>query len=302
MSKNLVIVGAGTLGCRVAHLWKLQYPDADVYLKTRTAKEERDAKWMALGFNPIHGEDATKAPFVVFSAPPSGNIAIATAVFAIFIYGINVRFFFADDYVEQMKKAIANHLDKSSNSCFIFTSSGGVYSENAGGVVDETSAVKSDHPYSRRILDAEEQVISVGGCVLRFGGLYTLARGAHNYWLNTGNPPFSSSPDGLINLIHYDDAADAVIAAMQKPEASGETFLVSDGFPISRKNITQAGIKNPKFAEKSEPQFTGEPTVDGKKYDNGKVKEKLNWKPNHENFDTFMEKTYTAERDVPLLD
>ena len=43
--KSLKIVGAGVLGVRVAVLWKQKFPDATIYLKTRTDKPERSAKW-----------------------------------------------------------------------------------------------------------------------------------------------------------------------------------------------------------------------------------------------------------------
>ena len=56
---------------------------------------------------------------------------------------------------------------------------------------------------------SEKPVLDNGGCVMRFGGLYTSYRGAHNYWIGKDSVP--SSPDGLINLLHYEDAAGAVI-------------------------------------------------------------------------------------------
>ena len=74
MSKNLIVVGAGTLGCRVAHLWKDRYPDAAIYLKTKSENAAREGKWKELGFNPLKPSDkGTTAPYVIFSAPPSGK-------------------------------------------------------------------------------------------------------------------------------------------------------------------------------------------------------------------------------------
>ena len=55
-----------------------------------------------------------------------------------------------------------------------------------------------------------------GGIVLRYGGLYTLVRGAHNFWLSGKIQESSSAPNGLINLIHYDDAAEVVMSAFKE--------------------------------------------------------------------------------------
>ena len=64
----------------------------------------------------------------------------------------------------------------------VFTSSGSVYSEDDGGVVDESSPLTSA-PRAARLLSAEEKTLSAGGSVVRLAGLYSATRGAHSYWL-----------------------------------------------------------------------------------------------------------------------
>ena len=59
-------------------------------------------------------------------------------------------------------------------------------------------------------------VSNAGGIVLRYGGLYTLVRGAANDWLSGKIQESSSAPNGLINLIHYDDAAEVVMSAFKE--------------------------------------------------------------------------------------
>ena len=70
-------------------------------------------------------------------------------------------------------------------SRYIFSSSGGVYVENGGGIVDEASdVVFSEDPNTEAvsmssralgILQAEKKVLGhPGGIVLRLGGLYTM--------------------------------------------------------------------------------------------------------------------------------
>ena len=75
---DLVVVGAGHLGCRVALKWQKLHPEAKVYLKTSTEKDERSLKWSEAGFVPISDEkgQVAKTPFVVFSAPPTATGAL----------------------------------------------------------------------------------------------------------------------------------------------------------------------------------------------------------------------------------
>ena len=71
--KDLIVVGPGELGYRVAAFWKRAHPEAKVYLKTRSDKKERAECWRGDGFLPASTYDGVSpAPYVVFSAPPTG--------------------------------------------------------------------------------------------------------------------------------------------------------------------------------------------------------------------------------------
>lgn len=85
----------------------------------------------------------------------------------------------------------------------VFTSSGGVYKENEGGTIDETSEVARTER-SGKLLDAEQAALGAGGAVIRLGGLYRLESGAHNFWAKGGS--FPSKPAGLINLVNINFA------------------------------------------------------------------------------------------------
>ena len=196
-----------------------------------------------------------------------------------------------------------DHWEKS--GVFVFTSAGSVYAENEGGEVDESSEVTRTER-SGKLLDGEEAVIRAGGSVIRLGGLYTETRsvghqisrysiknifcsGAHNYWCGGGAKEFPSKPDGLINLVHYEDAAEAVIACLEAPgSVRGEVFLVADGAPVSRQNIAAAAALHPRYRESEGVRFTGGQGVDGKKYNCQKIRTRLGWKPKHESYAGFM--------------
>ena len=70
--------------------------------------------------------------------------------------------------------------------------------------------------YHTGILSAERAVLKhPGGIVLRLAALYTFGSGAHHIWLSGKIKESASNPDGLINLVHYDDAARAVVSAFK---------------------------------------------------------------------------------------
>jgi len=315
---NLLVIGPGHLGARVATLWQARYPEAKIALKAHRDDSDREAKWQSLGFIP-YKDPNQRYSNVLFAAPPSGT-------------GGSI-------YAKSVEDAVVNCTSKGGR--FVFTSSGGVYSENSGGIVDEGSDVlfpeddgntitaSEANPRAeniRGILRAEKAVLRhPGGIVLRFGGLYTLTRGPHAFWLSGKISESKSEADGLINLVHYDDAAEAIMsafkskvdspeAASEAVEADGKLFLVGDGHALSRLEICNAGALNKLYTTASIPNFIGSggaeagleggnsTRIDGKRYNVAKVRSRLQWRPNFAHFSSFMAQDYVHEMKVPLLD
>jgi len=297
---DLKVVGAGHLGIRLALLWREKFPQSMISLKTKHYDKERSMRWSKSGFKPISSEqkedDRVKAPFVVFCAPPTNN----------------------PNYPEDVERSIKHDWNNSlseQKGSFIFTSSGGVYTENGGGTIDESSAVgKVSSSRTDTMLKTEQIVLENGGIAIRYGGLYTKCRGAHSYWLRENSSSevekecrkpneFSSCPNGLINLIHYDDAARLLLKALlHAHESSKKLFLASDGVPISRENICKAALRCPFYKERLMPSFTGDAsTVDGKRYDISLVSKTFNWKPKYDSFENFMVHHSDDEMDLNIL-
>jgi nucleoside-diphosphate-sugar epimerase len=160
------------------------------------------------------------------------------------------------------------------------------YGGDDGETVDETSPL-TDTPRAQRLIDAEKFTHDNGGAVLRLAGLYLLERGAHNFWLMSGKD-VSGRADGIINLLHYDDAAGACMAALKVGAGDG-IYLVSDGNPLSREGICAAALKHPMYDGKSMPKFLGAETDSkGKIYDGSWSNEKLKWQPRYSSFEGFM--------------
>lgn len=104
--------------------------------------------------------------------------------------------------------------------------------------MDEESPV-SDSARAKKLLECERAVLQEGGTVVRLAGLYTLERGAHNYWCKVGS--VEGRADGLIGLVSYEDAAGSVVAVLSADRAkvAGEIFLICDGKEQTRKDICE---------------------------------------------------------------
>ena len=69
---NLLVIGPGHLGARVATLWQARYPEAKIALKAHRDDSDREAKWQSLGFIP-YKDPNQRYSNVLFAAPPSGT-------------------------------------------------------------------------------------------------------------------------------------------------------------------------------------------------------------------------------------
>lgn len=117
------------------------------------------------------------------------------------------------------------------------------------------------------MINAEEVIFGNNGAVVRLAGLYTADRGPHSFWLRS--PKVDGSADGIINLVHYEDAASAVLGAALYNAGKisptnlspGDTdfqrvFLASDNHPISRRDICLAAIDSGKFPNGKVPEVS----------------------------------------------
>ena len=244
------------------------YPAA--IIKGQTNTTDSHERLMSLGISPRVKSEASpseKFPFVVFSAPPSGS----------------------EDYTGEIKAALKQW---DGTGGFVFTSSTAVYAGTDGETCDETTPeyAVGENPRADRLLQAEAAVLEAGGCVVRLSGLYHSTRGAHMYFLKT--PTIKSSPDGIVNLVHYEDAAAAVVdalgAQLDGTSEGGEVFLATDGAPITRKDMVEACLESVAYDEGAMPEFSGDDAATGKSMTNPKTRERLGWKPTHSSFAEFV--------------
>jgi len=156
------------------------------------------------------------------------------------------------------------------------------------------------------MIGAEEQVVTRGGDVIRLAGLYDEKRGPHSYWLRAGS--VEGNEDGRVNMLHYEDAASACVAALvagvkgcninrawysNSNDRSlvlqdQNVFLASDDAPITRIDICHAALASKRFPEGRLPTFASKEGPPGKLCDSSWTREKIGWRPAIPSFNGYM--------------
>ena len=91
-------------------------------------------------------------------------------------------------------------------------------------------------------------------------------------------------PDGLINLIHYDDAATLCLAALERGQR-GSIYLGCDRQPITRAELVEATLRSGKFPDaRAGTTFDGKTGSRGRCCDARRTRERLDWSPRFPSF------------------
>ena len=223
-----LIVGCGYLGSRVANLMLAQ--GRHVHAMTRGV--ETADKLRSVGIEP-HICDLTKADSlrhlpsvdaVVFAA--AHDRAAGTTMRDLYVGGLGNLF----DHLPPPKK-------------FVHVSSSSVYGQTDGGWVDETSPADPDEPSGQVIREAETLSRSKfpDTIILRFSGIYGPGRFLRRDKIEAGQPIVGDAEKWL-NLIHVDDGAQAVVAALERGQP-GRTYNVCDDEPVRRRQFYEEMAK-----------------------------------------------------------
>jgi nucleoside-diphosphate-sugar epimerase len=218
-----LILGCGYLGHRVARRW-LAAGDW-VYALTRRA--ERAAGWRGEGIRPIVADvtrpetldDLPEVDTVLYAVahdPASGLTRPAT-------------------YLHGLQNVVGALQPKFRR--LIYISSTGVYGDRQGGWVDEETPCEPQRDAGQACLDAERWLeghsLAERAVILRLAGLYGPNRIPRKDALLAGDP-IDAPQHGFLNLIHVDDAVEAVLVAADADLHLPRRYLVSDGAPVER--------------------------------------------------------------------
>lgn len=224
-----LILGCGYLGRRVAQQWLAQ--GRRVVAVTRS--NDRAAQLKQLGIEPIVG-DVTR-PGTLVDLPPAETVLWAVG------YDRTADAEKRTVYVDGVGHVIAA-LNRRVQR-FIHVSSISVYGDSDGGRVDEQTPCEPVSDGGRICREAERVVLQWNSdvaserqpqrVILRLAGIYGPDRVLAKVDALRAGEPIAGNPDAWLNLIHVDDAVQAVIAAEHQP---GGLFVVSDSAPVQRRH------------------------------------------------------------------
>ena len=123
---------------------------------------------------------------------------------------------------------------------FVYTSSTGVYGQDDGSVVDETSPTTPLPETSRVLVETERVLLEAArarnfpAVVLRLAGIYGPGRGYYFKQFVAGGAALAEGGRRMLNMIHRDDVAGAIIAALERGR-TGEIYNAVDDEPVTQR-------------------------------------------------------------------
>jgi nucleoside-diphosphate-sugar epimerase len=126
----------------------------------------------------------------------------------------------------------------------VYTSSTGVYGQNDGSLVDETSPTEPATETAKILMETEQLLLAAGraknfpAMILRAAGIYGPERGYLLKQFLRGEVRIEGDGRRTLNMIHRDDLISAIIAALERGRA-GEIYNAGDDEPVSQLGLYQ---------------------------------------------------------------
>jgi nucleoside-diphosphate-sugar epimerase len=263
-----LIIGCGYLGHRLAQSW---FDDGDQIFAT-TRRTDRAAQWLAQGWNPIVWD-------VTDPQVPAWPEEVDTLVFAV---GLDRQATAAIDevYVQGLRHLLSSlppGLER-----LIYVSSTGVYGQQRSAWLDEDSPCEPTRAGGRACLAAEgllqASAVADRAIILRLAGIYGPGRLPQRDKL-ARHEPLPGAPQGYLNLIHVDDAVQAIRAA-ERLQKLPDLFVISDGSPVLRSDYYSyfaqlAKLPPPRFAPPAVDEASTSRAQGDKRVNNAKMRREL---------------------------
>jgi len=182
----------------------------------------------------------------------------------------------------------------------VFTSSSSVYPQTDGSLVNEKSDTSGVSERGQILVNAEQACLHASAelakrrSVIRFSGLYGPGRHLLVDKIRRGDP-MSGCPQRILNLIHRDDAATALLAILEAEDSvDGGIFNACDGQHATRGEIAnwvadRVGVQAPEFIGASEDHGPN------RRVENSKIKKVFGWVPQFADFQSGYEDFLASE-------
>ncbi len=277
-SRSRMIVGCGYVGKPLAAKW---HALGDVVFPT-TRSQDRARQFEQQGWQPILA-DVTR-PETLRQLPEADTVVFAVG------YDSDSGASREDVYAEGLKNVL-EHLSEATRR-LVFVSTTGVYGDADGQTVDEETPCEPARAGGKAFLKAEQYlrnhpVWSQRSITLRMAGIYGPQRIPRSADIEAGKP-IPAPGGGALNLIHVDDAVQAICLAADAEEFS-PLYIVSDGSPVDRRDYYREVAR---LLEAPEPTFE-DPEADSpaaqraksdRKMSNARLVTELGFQPTHASY------------------
>ncbi|RMF03101.1 MAG: hypothetical protein D6768_06700 [Chloroflexi bacterium] len=223
---RLLIWGAGELGGRVGRLWA----QAGGRTLGFTRSSHRHPALQGWGIEPHTGSPAAHLR-------PGDHLLLA-------LPGHRAQ-------QQAVQHLIAAQVEPPARAVFISVTA--IYGDTAGSLREETPPGSDDR--SSAIAAAEQTFrdwAGTQGVILRLGGLYCNGRGPFSALARRGSVTRQAPPNKTMALLHYEDAAAAVVAALNHPAPEAVYLAVTPPCPTRqefyRAACAKLGLPEPAYA------------------------------------------------------
>lgn len=142
-------------------------------------------------------------------------------------------------YLEGMRNLIAWLAPAGRKPRLVYTSSTGVYGQDDGSLVNESSPTEPATDTAKILVETEKLLLAAGrekdfpALILRAAGIYGPDRGYLLKQFLRGEARIDGAGTRTLNMVHRDDLIQALIAALERGKA-GEVYNAVDNEPVSQ--------------------------------------------------------------------
>ncbi len=281
MSKRVLICGCGYVGTEAGRI--LAASGHEVYGLTRSGVRADGLR--AAGIRPVIGDISHVSGLRQLQGPFDWIVNTVSS-------GHGGAEAYRTTYLEGARNLLL-WLRGQPSARLIYTSSTGVYGQSSGEWVDEDSPAEPDGE-TGQILRETERTLLAGAesgltevTILRVSGIYGPGRGYLFRQFIRGEVSSATAPSHWMNMIHRDDVAAAICAALSHPAAGG-ILNVTDNEPVTGPEF-MAWMESQLGAPRSQPEI---PTAQApakrgpsnKRVSNRRIRERLGWAPAYPTF------------------